>query len=92
MARALGLAPKTLARVEQRQGTSLPAVLDRLAALHHVVMVAEDVLGSRAAACEWLMRPHPLYKKTPPLLILDSYSGTVEVLRELERIAYGVMS
>ena len=92
LAEALGLAPKTLARVESSEGTPLPSVLDRLAALHHVILVADDVLGDRRATCAWLLRPHPHYGGTAPLGLLGSYSGTVEVLRALERIAEGVMS
>lgn len=92
LAAALGLAPKTLAKVESAEGSALPSVMDRLAALRHVILVAEDVLGDRQAACAWLLRPHPHYGGASPLDLLRSYSGTVEVIRALERIAQGVMS
>lgn len=92
LARALGLAPKTLAKVESGEGSALPSVLDRLAALRHVLAVADDVLGSRKATATWLLRPHPHYGGTAPLDLLRTYSGTVEVLRALDRIAEGVMS
>jgi putative toxin-antitoxin system antitoxin component (TIGR02293 family) len=92
LASALGLAPKTLNKVESENGSPLPAVLDKLAALRHVLFVAEDVLGNRKAACAWLVRPHPHYAGTAPLDMLRTYSGTVEVLRALDRIAEGVMS
>jgi putative toxin-antitoxin system antitoxin component (TIGR02293 family) len=92
LASALGLAPKTLAKIEAQERSPLPAVLDRLAALRHVLLVGDDVLGDRRATCAWLLRPHPHYGGAAPLDLLRSYSGTVEVLRALERIAQGVMS
>jgi putative toxin-antitoxin system antitoxin component (TIGR02293 family) len=92
LAHALGLAPKTLANVEADEGTALSSVLDRLAALRHVLAVADDVLGSRVATASWLLRPHPHYGGRMPLDLLRSYSGTVEVLRALDRIGEGVMS
>ena len=92
LAAALGLAPKTLANVETGDGVPLSSVLDRLAALRHVLLVGEDVLGSRQAACLWLLRPHPHYGGAAPLDLLRTYSGTVEAIRALERIAEGVMS
>jgi putative toxin-antitoxin system antitoxin component (TIGR02293 family) len=92
LAAALGLAPKTLAKVEAEAGAPLSSVLDRLAALRHVLLVGDDVLGDRADTGAWLMRPHPHYAGEPPLELLRTYSGTVEVLRALERIAQGVMS
>jgi putative toxin-antitoxin system antitoxin component (TIGR02293 family) len=92
LATALGLAPKTLAKVESGAGSLLPSVLDRLAALRHVLAVADDVLGSRRATAAWLLRPHPHYGGALPLDMLRSYSGTVEILRALERIAEGVVS
>jgi putative toxin-antitoxin system antitoxin component (TIGR02293 family) len=92
LAGALGLAPKTLAKVEADEGSALPSVLDRLAALRHVLAVADDVLGHRGATAAWLLRPHPHYGGAAPLDLLRTYSGTVEVLRALDRIAEGVMS
>ena len=92
LAAALGLAPKTLAKVESKGGSSLASVLDRLAALRHVLLVGDDVLGDRHATCAWLLRPHPHYGGAAPLDMLRSYAGTVEILRALERIAQGVMS
>ena len=92
LASALGLAPKTLANAETDEGVPLSSVLDRLAALRHVLLVGEDVLGGRQAACAWLLRPHPHYGGAVPLDLLRTYSGTVEAIRALERIAEGVMS
>ena len=92
LASALGLAPKTLAKVESGEGSPLPSVLDRLAALRHVLAIADDVLGDRQATAAWLLRPHPHYGGASPLDLLRTYSGTVEVLRALDRIAEGVMS
>lgn len=92
LASALGVAPKTLNKVEAGEGSPLPAVLDKLAALRHVLLVAGDVMGGRKAACAWLLRPHPHYAGAAPLDMLRTYSGTVEVLRALDRIAEGVMS
>ena len=92
LAAALGLAPKTLAKVEADDGSALSSVLDRLAALRHVLSVGDDVLGGRKATAAWLLRPHPHYGGAAPLDLLRTYSGTVEILRALDRIAEGVMS
>jgi putative toxin-antitoxin system antitoxin component (TIGR02293 family) len=92
LASSLGLAPRTLARIEAGQGEAHSSTLDRLAALRHVLLVAEEVLGDRETACIWLVRPHPHYGESPPVEMLSSYAGTVEVLRALDRLAEGVMS
>ncbi len=92
LAASLGLAPRTLARIESGRGEAHSSTLDRLAALRHVLLVAGEVLGGHEAACAWLVRPHPHYGEAPPLDLMSSYAGTVEVLRALDRIAEGVMS
>ena len=47
-----GLAPKTIAKVESDPGAALPSVLDRLAALRHVVVVGVDGVDVDVGICQ----------------------------------------
>ena len=51
---------------------------------------ATEVLGSRAGAQRWLMRPNPAFGGKLPLSLLDTSLGWEQVKQVLGRIEHGV--
>lgn len=91
VARALGIAPRTLARRKEQRSFS-PAESDRLYRLARVVFHTIDVLGSHEKARQWLERPNRALGGEPPLSLLDTDIGARQVEAVLGRIEHGVFS
>lgn len=90
-ARALGIAPRTLARrkVEKKLDS---ATTERVVRLARVVARASDVLGDEAAMRSWIRAPNASLGGQTPLSLLDTDVGTAAVLTVLGRLEHGVFS
>jgi putative toxin-antitoxin system antitoxin component (TIGR02293 family) len=89
--KALGLAPRTLARRKDKRAFS-PVESDRLYRLARVACLAIQVLGSQEKAKEWLARPNRALGGETPLSLLDTDIGAHQVEAVLGRIEHGVFS
>ncbi|HEU4588652.1 MAG TPA: antitoxin Xre/MbcA/ParS toxin-binding domain-containing protein [Gemmatimonadales bacterium] len=65
---------------------------DRLARLARLVVRAEEALGDRTNAVQWLIRANRALGGNRPLALLDSDAGARAVEQVLGRIEYGVYS
>lgn len=77
--------------LHRRRGSRLtPAESERVMRLVRVAARAEQVLGDRAAALDWLWSPNRALGGQTPIQLLDTDLGTEEVLQVLGRIEFGV--
>jgi len=91
LARVIGLPARTLAR--RKKDRRLRAdESDRLLRLVRVAAAAEEVLGARENAGQWLQKPNRALGGVAPLDLLDTDLGTEEVVAILGRIEHGVYS
>jgi putative toxin-antitoxin system antitoxin component (TIGR02293 family) len=91
LARVVGLPARTLAR--RKKDRRLRAdESDRLLRLARVAAEAEDVLGARENAGQWLQKPNRALGGVAPLDLLDTDLGAAEVVTILGRIEHGVYS
>jgi putative toxin-antitoxin system antitoxin component (TIGR02293 family) len=65
---------------------------DRLARLARLLVRAEEALGDRTRAHQWLSKPSRALGGQRPLSLLDSDTGATAVERELGRIEHGILS
>ncbi len=89
--KALGIAPRTLARRKGRHALS-PEESDRLYRLARVTLMAIQVLGTHEKAKQWLERPNRALGGEAPLHLLDTDIGAHQVETILGRIDYGIFS
>lgn len=89
VAAALGIPERTLHRLKQAPVVPAP-IADKVARTHDVLGRACEVLGSRAAARAWLIRPNPVLGGQNPLSLLDTSLGWAEVKHALGRLEHGV--
>ncbi len=89
--KALGIAPRTLARRKERHALS-PEESDRLYRLARVTLMAIQVLGTQEKAKQWLERPNRALGGETPLHLLDTDIGSRQVEAILGRIDYGIFS
>jgi putative toxin-antitoxin system antitoxin component (TIGR02293 family) len=89
--KALGIAPRTLARRKERHSFS-PEESDRLYRLARVTLMAIQVLGTQEKAKQWLERPNRALGGETPLHLLDTDIGARQVEAVLGRIDYGIFS
>lgn len=87
----LGIPERTLAR-RKIQRRLRPEESDRLARLARIAAYAEEVLGERRKAAEWLRTPNRALGNEPPVARVDTDLGARQVEAVLGRIAYGVHS
>lgn len=87
----LDLPPRTLAR-RKRERRLRGDESDRLVRVARVVALAEDVLGTRARAADWLRQPNRALGGRAPFHLLDTDLGVKDVETVLGRIAHGVYS
>jgi putative toxin-antitoxin system antitoxin component (TIGR02293 family) len=86
---ALAIPERTLHRL--KQAAVVPAgIADKVARVQDVLARAGEVLGSRAAAQQWLTRPNPALAGQAPLALLDTSFGWEQVKQVLGRIEHGV--
>jgi putative toxin-antitoxin system antitoxin component (TIGR02293 family) len=89
VAEALAIPERTMHRL--KHAPIVPAgIADKIARTRDVVVRASEVLGSRAAAQQWLVRPNPALGGRPPLSLLDTSLGWEHVKQVLGRIEHGV--
>lgn len=87
----LGIPERTLAR-RRVQRRLRPEESDRLARLARIAAYAEEVLGERRKAAEWLRTPNRGLGNDPPVARMDTDLGARQVEAVLGRIGYGVHS
>jgi putative toxin-antitoxin system antitoxin component (TIGR02293 family) len=87
----LGVPERTLAR-RRRERRLRPDESDRLVRLARIAAYAEEVLGGRAKAADWLRTPNRALGNAPPVARLDTDLGTRQTEAVLGRIAHGVYS
>jgi putative toxin-antitoxin system antitoxin component (TIGR02293 family) len=87
----LAVPERTLAR-RKRQRRLRPDESDRLMRLARIAAYAEEVLGSRGKAADWLRTPNRALGTEPPVSRLDTDLGARQVEAVLGRIAHGVYS
>lgn len=92
IASALGLARRTLSRRKSGKRKLTSEESERVLRLIRVSARAEEVLGDRRAAREWVRAPSRALGMQPPQALLDTDIGTEAVLDELGRIEHGVYS
>jgi putative toxin-antitoxin system antitoxin component (TIGR02293 family) len=85
----LRIPPRTLARRKRERRLS-PEESDRLYRLGRIATLAEEVLGDRRKAADWLRAPNRALGQATPLSRLDTDLGTEEVEGVLLRLAHGV--
>ena len=91
IADVLDLPARTLTRRKQSQRLAA-AESDRLYRFSRVLAHAEDVLGSRVKATQWLHRPNRALNGAIPLALLDTDIGATQVDDVLGRLEHGVFS
>ena len=87
----LAVPERTLAR-RKVQRRLRPDESDRLVRLAWIAAYAEEVLGGRAKAADWLRTPNRALGTDPPVARLDTDLGTRQIEAVLGRIAHGVYS
>jgi putative toxin-antitoxin system antitoxin component (TIGR02293 family) len=87
----LNLPVRTLTRRKQSQRLE-SAESDRLYRLSRVLAHAENVLGSRSRATQWLHRPNGALNGVTPLGLLDTDIGAHQVDDVLGRLEHGIFS
>ena len=85
---ALQLSPRSLQR--RRDARLTPVESERILRLARVAARASYVLGDRASALRWLVRPNRALAGEVPVRLLDTDVGTAEVIEVLDRVLYGV--
>jgi putative toxin-antitoxin system antitoxin component (TIGR02293 family) len=91
LARVIGLPARTLARRKKERRLRADES-DRLLRLARVAAVAEEALGARENAGQWLQKPNRALGGVTPLELLDTDLGAEEVVAILGRIEHGVYS
>jgi putative toxin-antitoxin system antitoxin component (TIGR02293 family) len=87
----LAVPERTLAR-RKLQRRLRPDESDRLVRLARIASYAEEVLGSRDKAADWLRTPNRALGTEAPVLRLDTDLGARQIEAVLGRIAHGVYS
>lgn len=91
LAAALDLSPRSLQR--RRAGGRLARYeSDRLYRLARIVAIANEYLGDRQRALQWLKRPNRALGGLAPVAAIDTELGARQVENILGRIAYGGIS
>ena len=91
IANVLDLPVRTLSRRKQSQRLAA-AESDRLYRLSRILAHAENVLGSRPKATQWLHRPNRALNGAAPLGLLDTDIGSHQVDDVLGRLEHGMFS
>ena len=91
LASALDLSPPSLQR-RRSSGRLAPYESDRLYRLARIVAIANNFLGERERALQWLKRPNRALGGIAPVAAIDTELGARQVENILGRIAYGGIS
>jgi putative toxin-antitoxin system antitoxin component (TIGR02293 family) len=88
--RVAGISQRTLAR---RAGMRLrPDQSDRLVRIARLIELAEESIGRRAKALEWLNRPNRTLRGARPIEELDTDVGAQRVETALGRLREGIIA
>jgi putative toxin-antitoxin system antitoxin component (TIGR02293 family) len=88
VASSLDLSARNLRR-PKHEGRLATYESDRLYRLARIVALAEHFIGSHKNAIGWLKRPNLVLGSIPPLRLLDTELGVLQVENVLGRIGYG---
>lgn len=88
LSHVLMISPRTLLRRKKTKRFALDES-DRVYRLARVVALTDDVLG-KLHAKTWLKTPNPALSGKVPLVLLETDIGTQEVVKLLQRYAYGI--
>ena len=91
LASALDLSPRSLQR-RRRTGRLAGYESDRLYRLARIAALADEFLGGRQRAIEWLKRPNRALGGIAPIEAIDTEPGARQVENILGRIGYGGIS
>jgi putative toxin-antitoxin system antitoxin component (TIGR02293 family) len=91
LADSLDLSPRSLQR-RRRSGRLARFESDRLYRLARIVALAQESLGSRERAMNWLKRGNRALGGVAPIAAIDTEPGARQVENVLGRIAYGGIS
>ncbi len=87
----LASSQRTIARRKAEKKLSA-AESDRLARLARIFALAEDVFEDKEKARRWIHKPNRVLGGRTPLQAIETDIGTIEVVRILGRIEFGVYS
>ena len=87
----LASSQRTIARRKVEKKLSA-AESDRLARLARIFALAEDVFEDKEKARRWIHKPNRVLGGRTPLRAIETDIGTIEVVRILGRIEFGVYS
>lgn len=91
VASSLDLSVRNLRR-PKHEGRLAKYESDRLYRLARILALAEHFIGSHKNAIDWLKRPNLVLGSIPPLRLLDTELGVLQVENVLGRIGYGGVS
>lgn len=87
----MGINERSFARRKAENGLLKTDESERVARLIRIIDAATDLFeGNRIAALEWIRRPAPALGGLPPVDMLASEAGALEVNRLIGRLEYGV--
>jgi len=93
LAEVLQLSDRTFARLKSARAHRLASDLsDRLYAVATLYTLAEQVLGDRATALEWMNAPQFGLAEVTPRLLLSTEPGRQQVRALLQRIEHGFLA
>jgi len=85
----IAVSPRTLAR-RRKEGVLSAEESDRAVRIARIAALAEDVLGGRREAVEWLRQPNRSLGGYAPLELVRTDTGAAMVADVLGRLEYGV--
>jgi putative toxin-antitoxin system antitoxin component (TIGR02293 family) len=91
VASSLDLSVRNL-RLLRLEGRLAKYESDRLYRMARIVALAEHFIGSHKNVIDWLKRPNLVLGSIPPLRLLDTELGVLQVENVLGRIGYGGVS
>jgi putative toxin-antitoxin system antitoxin component (TIGR02293 family) len=86
----LSISTRTMYRKAQSGGRLSLKDSDRVYRLQRIRDIAVEALGSIEKARIWLRTPSIALDNQPPLSLLDTEAGCIEVVNELRKIQYGM--
>jgi putative toxin-antitoxin system antitoxin component (TIGR02293 family) len=91
VASSLDLSVRNL-RLLRLEGRLAKYESDRLYRMARIVALAEHFIGSHKNVIDWLKRPNLVLGSIPPLRLLDTELGVLQIENILGRIGYGGVS
>ena len=92
VAQILGIPVRTLSRRLSSHARLSAVESDRTVRLARILAFANETLGDKARASQWLQTPNRVLEGRTPFELLDTDAGVESVVTVLGRIAYGIYS